>query len=150
MTSTNTSRFDESSLSCGTQVQRLRPSFFKIRHANIVRTDPVLAGPFGQGAPQVRFPGTGEPLEHDVLAPLDETAGPQLGDHVPIQAAFIDPIELTQVGCRVAQPGPADESLDFGVIEYRMGFIDDQSQPFVEAHSHGQILVLGLECLQQG
>ncbi len=30
-------------------VQRLRPSFFKIRHANIVRTDPVLAGPFGQG-----------------------------------------------------------------------------------------------------
>jgi hypothetical protein len=45
--------------------------------------DPVLTGSFGQSTPQIGLPPTGESLEHDVLAPVDEAAGHYLRDHSP-------------------------------------------------------------------
>ncbi|MCY1244459.1 hypothetical protein D9M72_575330 [compost metagenome] len=83
-------------------VLRQRPRFLKVGHADVVGPDPVLAGLLGQSAPQVRLPGSGESLKHDVLLPFDERTRAELGDHVPVQTTLVHEVEPAQIRARVA------------------------------------------------
>ena len=109
----------------------------------------MLAGLFRQGAAEVGLPRAGEALEHDVLLPVDERAGPELGDQSAIQASFLDEIESSEVGCRVAQPGPPDQPFDLRMRERGVGLVDHEADPFIESKSEGEGLVLGLEGVEE-
>ena len=82
------------------------------------------------------------PLEDDVLLALDERAGGQLREHGPVQAALLDQVNAPQIGCWVAQVGPADESVDLGMVEALVGVVDDQLQALAETHADHVVVVL--------
>jgi hypothetical protein len=88
-------------------------------------------------------------LEDDVLVALDERAGGELGDRVAVQSPFIGQVEPAQVSTGVSQSGPPDQSLDLGVVERAVGLVDHELEAVFEAHPQDEVLVLGLDGLQQ-
>ena len=53
-------------------VLRQCPGLGEVGHPDVVGPDPVLAGLLRERASEIRLPGPGEPLEHDVLVTGDE------------------------------------------------------------------------------
>ncbi len=69
-------------------VLRQGPGFLEVGHADVVGPDSVLAGLFGQSAPQVGLPGSGESLKQGRSAALRWTnTWPSLGRSLGITAS---------------------------------------------------------------
>ena len=111
--------------------------------------DPVFAGPFRQRASQIRLPGSGEALEHDVLLAGDELAGAQMGQQAAVQPSFLKQVDPAQVSVRVTQTGASDQAGDLGVGERRVGLIDSHPEPVLERQPGRDHWVLGVDRSQQ-
>lgn len=81
----------------------------------------MRAGLLRHRARQIRLAGSGEALEDQVPVQLDEMTGRQLGQQCLVQPAFFDAAHGTQVGVRIPQLGPADQSVGLGSAE---GLVD--------------------------
>ena len=71
---------------------------------------PGLTGPNGQTDGQVGLPGSRGAEEDDVLLGLDEVEGPEVGHHVPLEAALVVEVELLQ-GLAGRESGGPDADL---------------------------------------
>ena len=89
-------------------------------------------------------------MEHDVLLPGDELAGPELRDHTAVQAALFEHVDPAEVRVRVAESGAADESFDLAVGERGVGVVDGELDAFLEHHPEGEGVVLDVEGVDQG
>ena len=110
----------------------------------------MLTGLFRQRRSEVALPGSGEPLEHHVLLPADELAGPELRDHTPVEAALFEQVDPAQVRVRVSEPRPPDEALDFRVGERGVGVVDGELDALFEHHPHREGIVLDVDRVDQG